>query len=90
MTEPTSSTDDGPDGMLAYALAIANPSRGDPNWPLPSFDAKDWAEAFCAIVAKNHGIALDEGWIIGWFANALMRGFDEHAMHTAQVPQKIT
>lgn len=83
-TTPTAEDESAPDGMLAYALAIASPSRDDPNWPLPSFDAKDWAEAFCAIVAKNHEIALDEGWMIGWFANALMRGYDEHAMRAAR------
>ncbi|RVT91392.1 hypothetical protein EOD42_22315 [Rhodovarius crocodyli] len=63
-----------PDGMLAYALAIQNPSREDPNWPLPSFDAQDWATAFCE---KNPGV--DEGVALAWFSNALMRGFDEHA-----------
>lgn len=68
-----------PDGMLAYALAIKNPSRDDPTWPLPSFDARDWAEAFCRI-AKTQGHDIDEGWMVTWFANALMRGFDEHAM----------
>ena len=68
-----------PDGMLAYALAIKNPSRDDPNWPLPSFDAKDWAEAFCR-TAKERGHDIDEEWMITWFANALMRGYDEANM----------
>lgn len=49
-----------------------------PDWPLPSFDAKDWAEAFVKI---NPGIAEDV--MIAWFANALMRGYDEHAARTA-------
>jgi hypothetical protein len=75
----TVNDDDGPDGMLAYAIAIANPSRDDPNWPLPSFDARDWAEAFC----KRHP-DIDEAVMIGWFANALMRGFDEHGMRAAR------
>lgn len=43
-----------------------------PDWPVPSFDAQDWAKAFC----KIHPDA-DEGDMIGWFANALMRGYDE-------------
>ena len=46
------------------------------DWPLPSFDAKDWAKEFCRI-ARIKGLDIDEGWMIGWFANALMRGFDE-------------
>jgi len=37
-----------------------------------SFDAKDWAKAFCERFPQN-----DEGTMIGWFANAIMRGFDE-------------
>lgn len=54
------------------------PDRERPDWPLPSFDARDWAEAFCKI-AKGLGHDIDEGWMVTWFANALMRGFDEHA-----------
>lgn len=42
-----------------------------PDWPLPSFDARDWAKAF----VKMHG--GDEELMLTWFANALMRGFDE-------------
>lgn len=45
-----------------------------PDWPLPSFDARDWAKAFCKI-----NPTMDEGIMIAWFANALMRGYDEHA-----------
>jgi hypothetical protein len=43
-----------------------------PDWPMPSFDARDWAQAFCKIHPE-----ADEGDMIGWFANALMRGYDE-------------
>ena len=42
-----------------------------------SFDAQVWAKAFVAIVKKNPAVAVDEGTMIGWFANALMRGWDE-------------
>lgn len=71
--------DDGPDGMLAYNLAIRSPDRNDPNWPLPSFDALDWAKAFCEIATKLGHPGIDEGWMTTWFAGALMRGYDEHA-----------
>jgi hypothetical protein len=47
-----------------------------PVWPMPSFDARDWAAAFCKI-AKKHGHDLDEDWMVTWFASALMRGYDE-------------
>lgn len=52
------------------------PPRERPDWPLPSFDARDWAEAFC-----KHHPEIDEGLMIAWFANALMRGYDEGLSH---------
>lgn len=33
-------------------------------------DAAVWAEEFCK-VARERGHDLDEGWVIGWFANAM-------------------
>jgi hypothetical protein len=64
------------------------PDNERPDWPLPSFDARDWAEAFCKIATHlgykdAEGKPIDEGWMIVWFANALMRGNDEHASKTA-------
>jgi hypothetical protein len=62
--------------------ASGRPDHERPDWPLPSFDAQDWAAAFCK-AANEHGfkdakgIPIDEGWMIAWFANALMRGFYE-------------
>lgn len=44
-----------------------------------SFDARDWAKAFVERVRANPRLATDEGTMLGWFANALMRGYDEHA-----------
>ena len=64
---------------LTRTLATERPA----NWPIPSFDARDWAREFCRI-AKTKGHDLDEGWMITWFANALMRGWDEHARRTKQ------
>jgi hypothetical protein len=68
-----------------FEIEHANTKPEDrPDWPLPSFDAQDWAKAFCK-VANEHGFKdakgepVDEGWMITWFANALMRGFDEHS-----------
>lgn len=72
------------DGMAAYVNAINNPSRDDPTWPLPSFDAKDWAEAFCKIHPGH-----DEGMMLSWFANALMRGYDEHARRAADAARAV-
>ncbi|MDB5612098.1 MAG: hypothetical protein JWP25_8998 [Bradyrhizobium sp.] len=54
------------------------------DWPLSSFDPKDWVEAFCKIAngfgfKDAEGKPLDEGWMISWFANALMRGYDQRS-----------
>lgn len=43
-----------------------------PNWPIQSFDAMDWAKAFC-----KQFPGFDEGTALAWFACALMRGWDE-------------
>lgn len=58
------------------------PPHERPDWPLPSFDARDWAAHFCKIadrlgIKDAEGKSIDEGWMISWFANALMRGLDE-------------
>ena len=59
------------------------PPEDRPDWPLPSFDARDWAKAFCRI-AKQNGQEIDEEWMVTWFANALMRGFDEGTARAAE------
>lgn len=58
------------------------PPEQRPDWPLPSFDAQDWAKAFCKIASElgyrdSEGKPVDEGWMVTWFANALMRGYDQ-------------
>lgn len=45
------------------------------DYPFCSFDANDWAKAF---VLQNPEFDFDLA--RAWFANALMRGYDEHAM----------
>lgn len=62
----------------AFEREHANtPPEQRPDWPLPSFDAMDWAKAF---VARHGG---DVELMHVWFANALMRGYDEHAARAA-------
>jgi hypothetical protein len=55
------------------------PPEERPDWPLPSFDARNWAKAFMKI--KDRGAVVDEEWMVTWFANALMRGYDERSAH---------
>lgn len=44
--------------------------------PLGSVDAKDWADEFVKIVGEKPEIATDKGTMAGWFANAIMVGYD--------------
>ncbi len=41
-----------------------------------SFRGSDWAKAFVEAVKQDPEIATDEGAMVGWFANAIMRGYD--------------
>lgn len=74
------------DALLAApsgGAPAAEPPPQAPETPLDvtftrSFDARDWAEAFVAHVQRYPGIPTDVDTMIGWFANAIMRGFDEH------------
>jgi hypothetical protein len=41
------------------------------------FDASKWAKEFVRTVKENPAIATDESTMIGWFANAIMAGYDK-------------
>jgi hypothetical protein len=41
------------------------------------FDGRIWAKEFMRIVV-NSGKPIDEEWMFGWFANAIMAGYDNH------------
>jgi len=48
-----------------------------PEWQLTgTFDAKVWARQFMLITAANPAVASDEETMLGWFANAIMSGYD--------------
>lgn len=56
------------------------------NAPLPSgadilksFDARDWARAFVEHARQLPTLATDEETMTSWFANSLMRGYDERS-----------
>jgi hypothetical protein len=78
-----------------YERENANvPPEERSDWPLPSFDAMDWAKAFCKIAngfgfKDAEGRPLDEGWMVSWFANALMRGFDERAVEIHDLSNRL-
>jgi transcriptional regulator of acetoin/glycerol metabolism len=51
-----------------------------------SADAAEWAAKFNAPAKK----LMDEGWLLGWFANAICRGMDEVAIRKeASAPRPI-
>ena len=67
---------------VEFELEHANMKPEDrPDWPLPSFDARDWAKAFYDFKIRGSWTLdiIDEGLMTTWFANALMRGYDQHA-----------
>lgn len=69
--------------------ASGKPDNERPDWPLPSFDARDWAKEFCRIaIAKGFDPIEDEDWMVTWFANALMRGYDERCSREVVEPQE--
>jgi hypothetical protein len=44
-----------------------------------SFDARDWASEFVEIFSRLYpGVSIDEGWMLTWFSNSLMCGYDTH------------
>ena len=72
--------------LLATPLAFVRGLLAKPSPPLPSsaeilksFDARDWAKAFVEHARQLPTLATDEEAMTGWFANALMRGYDERA-----------
>ena len=66
-----------------FEIEPANtPPHERPDWPLPSFDARTWAKAFC-----ERNPSMDEGLMTTWFANALMRGYDEGVARAHDDPE---
>jgi len=44
-------------------------------------DAMVWAQEFVKMVRENPSIPTDAGTMVGWFANAIMSGYDEGVRH---------
>ena len=42
-----------------------------------TLDARIWAREWLKSIKKNPTIPTDKGCMIGWFANAIMAGYDE-------------
>jgi hypothetical protein len=65
------------DSSAAIAAGIA---KGE--WP-HTVDAQVWAQKWLEHIAEKPSIATDEGTMLGWFANAIMAGYDQ-ACHQMQ------
>ena len=57
-------------GMLALQMAV---KKGD--FPHTT-DARIWAQEWLETIQEHPDIPNDEGFMIGWFANAIMAGWD--------------
>ena len=78
--EPRADEDDLP-GMLAVAKGVA-----EQRWP-HTMDAAVWAKEFMDRylgVGHDPSMRIDEGTMIGWFANAIMAGYDTAQMRAAK------
>lgn len=62
-----------------------------PDWPMPSMDAKDWAEAFADVFKGKIMVKRDDlvGTMLAWFSGALMRGYDEARAHGSKELESI-
>jgi hypothetical protein len=53
----------------------------DKNFLIGVTDAQVWAKEFVKTVGEHPSIPTDEGTMIGWFANAIMAGYDDGVKH---------
>lgn len=58
------------DGIAALAAGVA--AQKFPH----TVDARVWVEEWLKSYGKDGSIAADEGCMLGWFANAIMAGYD--------------
>jgi hypothetical protein len=64
------SEDNEPDGMVALAIGVA-----EQRWP-HTMDAQVWADEWLKQLEKTPWMASNRESMIGWFANAIMAGYD--------------
>jgi hypothetical protein len=54
-----------------------------------TFDAQLWAAYFLETLRQNPEIIIDHDLMATWFANALMRGYDEHRWRTLEYKRTV-
>lgn len=77
-----------PERAAENALSADLPQCGE-HEALKSFDAQVWAREFIKVVSQKPEIATDEGTMIAWFSNALMRGYDEHYWRSESYKREV-
>ena len=63
------------DGMAALTDGVVNQ-----RWPHTT-DAKVWADEWIKTITEHPQIPIDHECMIGWFANAIMAGYDTAMIH---------
>lgn len=61
---------------------------GESNFLLQTMDAEIWTNEWLRIVKENPSIPTDKGTMLGWFANAIMTGWDEAHRRIVEARQK--
>lgn len=56
---------------------------------LETFDAQKWAAQFLQTLRENPQIVIDHDLMVAWFANALMRGYDEHHWRSEKYKKQV-
>lgn len=53
-------------------------------------DASKWAAAFCQTALKLGHNGIDEGWMIGWFANAIEHSYWVRQSRSCKSPETVS
>lgn len=77
MTDPHEVTPELP-GTLEHTIAVAKQQ-----WPC-TVDAREWVDEWLKVYDSDPAIAADRGTMLGWFANAIMAGYDTAMLRRAQ------
>lgn len=54
-----------------------------------TFDAQKWAASFLQTLREHPEITIDHDFMVAWFANALMKGYDEHRFRSKEYKRSI-
>lgn len=68
-------------GQRGWKVKVTMTANQIPN----TVNAQIWTREFCQTFRELYpGVDIDEGWILSWFANSIMAGYDEGCRRTAK------